>query len=124
MQNLFTGYGFTSSPGLRDCFFRREQSGEWVMLVKIPDGYGNNTPYEDEKDIGGLFAVASSFMEDMDDTFILLKDWINNNEDYSADPERPDMIEEILPWDIAIKQNRYQQDIFIPIKINDIRETM
>jgi len=60
--------------------------------------------------------VASSFMEDMDDTFILLRDWINKSEDVELN-KGAEMIEEILPWDIALKLNRYQQDVFIPIKM-------
>jgi len=57
----------------------------------------------------------------MDDTFLLLKDWIIKNEDYVIDTEQYEMIEEVLPWDIAIKQNRYQQDVFIPIKLKTLR---
>ncbi len=77
---------------------------------------------------GGLFAIASSFMEDMDDTLILLKDWVNHSEHYELDVNaegelnRYEMIEEILPWDIANKLNRYQQDIFIPIQIKNAKE--
>jgi len=61
----------------------------------------------------------------MDDTFILLKDWINQSEDYELDTDeingckRIEMIEEILPWDIALKFNKFQQDLFIPIKIRE-----
>ena len=64
-------------------------------------------------------------MEDMDDTFILLKDWVNKSDHYELDVnteeelQRYEMIEEILPWDIANKLNRYQQDIFIPIQIKN-----
>jgi hypothetical protein len=32
------------------------------------------------------------------------------------------MLEEIMPWDIAERFNRYQQDIFIPIKLRTERE--
>ncbi len=123
MQSLFVKFGFTPSPGLRNCFYRKEPGGEWIMLIKIPDDYENTTEYADEKFTGGLFAIASSFMEDMDDTFILLKDWVNNSDHYELDVNaegelhRYEMIEEILPWDIANKLNRYQQDIFIPIQI-------
>lgn len=125
MQSLFVEYGFTPSPGLRNCFYRKESSGEWIMLIKIPSDYENTTEYADEKFTGGLFAIASSFMEDMDDTFILLKDWVNNSDHYELDANaegelhRYEMIEEILPWDIANKLNRYQQDIFIPIQIKN-----
>ena len=125
MQSLFVKFGFTPSPGLRNCFFRKEPSGEWIMLIKIPNNYENTTEYVDEKFTGGLFAIASSFMEDMDDTLILLKNWINMSEDYELDVnakgefQRYEMIEEILPWDIANKLNRYQQDIFIPIQIKN-----
>lgn len=125
MQSLFVKFGFTPSPGLRNCFFRKEPSGEWIMLIKIPNDYENTTEYVDEKFAGGLFAIASSFMEDMDDTLILLKNWINMSEDYELDVnakgefQRYEMIEEILPWDIANKLNRYQQDIFIPIQIKN-----
>ncbi len=128
MQSLFVKYGFTPSPGLRNCFYRKEPSGEWIMLIKIPSDYENTTEYADEKFTGGLFAIASSFMEDMDDTFILLKDWVNNNDHYELDTNterelhRYEMIEEILPWDIANKLNRYQQDIFIPIQIKNEKE--
>ncbi len=64
-------------------------------------------------------------MEDMDDTFLLLKDWINKSDQYELDANtggelhRYEMIEEILPWDIANKLNRYQQDIFIPIQLKN-----
>lgn len=34
------------------------------------------------------------------------------------------MIEEILPWDIANKLNRYQQDVFSPIRLKDEKELM
>ena len=125
MESLFEKYGFTPKPGLRNCFYRKEPSGEWIMLIKIPMDYENTTEYIDEKFAGGLFAIASSFMEDMDDTFILLKDWVNKSEHYELDAategeyQRYEMIEEILPWDIANRFNRYQQDIFIPIKIKN-----
>ncbi len=128
MQSLFVKYGFMPSPGLRNCFYRKEPSGEWIMLIKIPIDYENTTEYADEKFTGGLFAVASSFMEDMDDTFILLKDWVINSDHYELDANaegelhRYEMIEEILPWDIANKLNRYQQDIFIPIQLKNEKE--
>lgn len=128
MQSLFVKYGFTPCPGLRNCFYRKEPSGEWIMLIKIPSDYENTTEYADEKFTGGLFAIASSFMEDMDDTFILLKDWVYNSDHYELDANaegelhRYEMIEEILPWDIANKLNRYQQDIFIPIQIKNEKE--
>lgn len=123
MQNLFVKYGFTPKPGLRNCFYRKEPSGEWIMLIKIPSDYKNTTEYIDERFTGGLFAIASSFMEDMDDTFILLKDWVNKSNHYERDVnvegelQGYEMIEEILPWDIANKLNRYQQDVFIPIQV-------
>lgn len=122
METLFVKFGLTPSPGLRNCFYRKEPSGEWIMLFKIPNDYENTTEYVDEKFTGGLFAIASSFMEDMDDTFILLKDWVKKSAHYGFDTaeegeyQRYEMIEEILPWDIAHRLNRYQQDIFIPIK--------
>ena len=126
MQNLFVKFGFTPSPGLRNCFYLKEPNGEWIMLIKIPSDYENTTEYSDERITSGLFAITSSFMEDMDDTFILLKDWVNKSEHYELDAnvegQRYEMIEEILPWDIASKLNRYQQDIFIPIQIKDEKE--
>lgn len=123
MQNMFTEFGFTPIPGMRNCFFRKEANDEWLMTIKIPLDYENHTIYADEIFQGGLYAVASAFIEDMDDTFILLKDWITKSQDYELDADengtlqRVEMIEEILPWDIAVKHNRYQQDVFIPIKI-------
>ena len=125
MQNLFVQYDLIPMPGLRNCFFRKENNGEWLMMIKIPQDYKSITPYMDENFQGGLYAVASTFFEDMDDTFTLLKEWVANSEDYELDIDkngalkRKEMIEEILPWDIATKFNRYQQDIFIPIKIRE-----
>jgi hypothetical protein len=63
-------------------------------------------------------------MEDLDDTFILLKEWVSNSDLYEYDKcrrrnARYEMIEEILPWDIANKLNRYQQDLFIPIQMKN-----
>ncbi len=128
MESLFVKFGFIPNPGLRNCFYRKEPNGEWIMLMKIPYDYENTTEYADEKLTSGLFAITSSFMEDMDDTIILLKDWINKSEHYELDTitdgklHRYEMIEEILPWDIANKFNRYQQDIFIPIQIKKEKE--
>ena len=128
MQNLFSAYGLIPQPGLRNCFYRKEQGDEWLMFIQIPDDFNNTTNYLDENFTGGLFAVASSFMEDMDDTFILLRDWIKRSENFELDgdaqekSQRNEMIEEILPWDIANKLNRYQQDVFIPIPIKNEKE--
>jgi len=119
MQNLFAAYGLTPTPGMRDCFYRCEL-GEWTMIRTIPQGYDNQTPYIDESFAGGLYAVASSFFEDMDDTFILLKGWVSKSENYEIDIARIEMIEEILPWDIAHKTGKYQQDVFIPIKMKEV----
>ena len=121
MQNLFAGYGFVSHPGHRDCFFRKEPNGEWTMLAKIPAGYENTTEYADEDFAGGLFAVASSFFEDMDDTFILLKEWVSKSEHYTLGTGM-EMIEEIMPWDIVDQFGKYQQDVFIPIRIQEEEE--
>jgi len=124
-ENIFSEYGFYSEPGFRNCFFRREPNDEWVMLMKIPRDYENATGFIDEDFPGGLYAITSSFMADMDDTFILLRDYINGSDNYELDADaegklqRDEMIEEILPWDIAAKFNRYQQDVFVPIKINE-----
>jgi hypothetical protein len=123
MQNLFAEHGFMPAPGLRNCFYRKELNDEWIMLMKIPEDYDNATEYTDERLTGGLFAVASSFMEDMDDTFILLREWVNNSGGFDLDKGRQEMIEEILPWDIANRLSRYQQDIFIPVRIKDEKET-
>jgi len=125
MQNLFAEYGFMPTPGMRNCFFCKESNDQWLMMMIIPPDYENNTIYTDEIFQGGLYAIASAFIEDMDDTFILLKKWITKSDDYELDADengvlkRVEMIEEILPWDIATKHNRYQQDVFIPIKIKE-----
>ena len=123
-ENLFAKYGFIPEPGLRNCFFRKESNDEWVMLIKIPKDYENATGYIDEDFPGGLYAIATSFMADIDDTFILLRDYINRSDNYESDVDsdgnlqRDEMIEEILPWDIVAQFNQYQQDVFVPIKIN------
>jgi DNA-binding transcriptional MerR regulator len=127
-ENLFEKYGFMPNPGLRNCFFRKEPNGEWIMLIKIPQDYENATGYIDEDFPGGLYAIATSFMTDMDDTFILLRDYINRSDDYAFDTgadgllQRDEMIEEILPWDIVEKFNRYQQDVFVPIRIKNEKD--
>jgi len=116
MQNLFACYELKPNPGFHNCFFRKEANDEWVMLIGISSDYENQTPYVDEHFQGGLYAVTSSFMEDMDDTFVLLRDWVAGNSDFELEIGS-EMIEEILPWDIALKLNRYQQDVYIPIKV-------
>jgi len=121
-ESFFAVYGFMPDPGFRNCFFRKEVNDEWVMLIKIPQDYENTTEYIDEDFPGGLYAIATSFMADMDDTFILLRDYINRSDKYELDVDaegklqRDEMIEEILPWDIVSKFNQYQQDVFVPIK--------
>ena len=128
MQNLFAAYGFMSNPGFRDCFFRKEHNDEWTELIMIPSDYDNMTEYADESFAGGLFAVASSFMDDMNDIFILLKDWVDKSDYYELDTNADgklrcsEMIEEILPWDIVDRFGRYQQDVFIPIRIKTEKE--
>jgi len=130
MQNLFTPHGFTPIPGMRDCFMRKEkgdmaqdeENDEYVMLIKIPDNYQNETIYQDEHLPGGLYAVASTFFENMDDTIILLREWVANSSDFALDLSRKEMLEEILPWDIVNKLGKFQQDIFIPIIIK--KETL
>ena len=119
MQNLFSSYGFLPVPGMRDCFMRKESGDEWVMLMKIPNDYDNETVYLDENLPGGLYAVAATFFESLDDTFILLREWINKSSDFVLDKQRSEMLEEILPWDIANRFKKYQQDIFIPIQIKN-----
>lgn len=124
MQNLFSEYGLIPTSGLRNCFYYRASNDEWIMKLKIPDGFINTTPYLDEFFEGGMFAITCSFMEDMDEAFLLLRDWIDKSEYFELDKDetgtlnRNEMIEEILPWDIAQMLNRYQQDIFIPVRIN------
>jgi len=117
MQNLFAPYGFVPTPGLRDCFMRKEDGDEWIMLMKIPDEYENKTVYMDENLPGGLYAVASTFFENLDDTFALLREWVNDSDDFATDTQRPEMLEEILPWDMVERLGKWQQDVFIPIKI-------
>lgn len=125
MQDLFADHGLIPIPGLRNCFFRKENDNEWLMEIKLPEDYINESEYAEEHFPDGLFAVSCSFMEDMDDTFVLLRDWINHSDHYELDADaegkllRSEMIEEILPWDIAKKMNRYQQDVFIPIRIKE-----
>jgi DNA-binding transcriptional MerR regulator len=125
MQNLFAEYGLKPTPGLRNCFFIRKSNDEWVMNIKIPDDFHNTSPYLDVLIHGGTYAITSSFMEDMDETFVLLREWVNNSKDFELDLDdngvlnRDELIEEILPWDIALKQNRFQQDVFVPVRINE-----
>ena len=115
MQNLFALYGFVPIPGMRDCFF--SLSGQnWIMHIKIPDDYQNETPYAEET-LGGLYAVASTFFESLDETFVLLRKWVNSSIHFELDKQRPEMLEEILPWDIVELTSKFQQDVFIPIKL-------
>lgn len=122
MENLFIDYGIIPTPGLRDCFFLRKPNDIWLMAAKIPGDFINATPYTDTQLKGGLYAVASSFMEDMDETFVLLREWVAGSTHYELDViddstlRRDEMVEELMPWDIARAQNRFQQDVFIPIR--------
>ena len=119
MQNLFGCYGFDPNPSFHNSFLRKEGKDEWIMMIKIPSDYENLTPYIDECFQGGLYAIASCFTDDIDITFTLLREWINKNDEFEirADIE---MIEEILPWDIAVKLSRFQQDVYLPIKIREV----
>jgi len=118
MENLFKDYGFIPNPGMRDCFMRNEPGDEWIMMIKVHDDFENITQYRDEILPGGLYAVVSTFFESMEDTIKQLREWIIKNDDFDIDKQRSEMLEEILPWDIVRKLNKYQQDIFIPVKIN------
>ena len=122
MENLFAGYGFVPTPGMRDCFMRNEPGDVWIMLIKIPDEYKNETVYKDEIIPGGFYAYTSTSFENLDKTFILLREWASSNDDFIPDKERSEMLEEILPWDLVRKFNRYEQDIFVPIKNKNEKE--
>ncbi|MDR1689921.1 MAG: MerR family transcriptional regulator [Clostridiales bacterium] len=117
MQSVFSAYSFTPNPGMREAFMRKEAADEWIMLMKIPDDFNNYTVFTDETLPGGLYAVSSAFFENMDDTFVLLREWVNNSGDFTPDNSRAEMLEEIMPWDIAENFKRYQQDIFIPVSL-------
>ncbi len=128
MQNLFAGYGLIPAPGLRNCFYYRKSSDDWIMNIKVPEDFVNASPYAEDILEGGLYAVAGSFVEDMDDTFLLLREWISRDVYFELDLDangvlnRNEMIEEILPWDIARTLNRYQQDVFIPVRMKKERK--
>ncbi len=123
MQNLFAAYGLLPTPGLRDCFYYGKSNDEWIMNIKLPENFTNTSPYLEGAFEGGMYAIAGSFMEDMDETFGLLREWIKKSEYFELDTDengilnRDEMIEETLPWDIARILNRYQQDVFIPVRM-------
>ena len=116
MENLFRDFGFLPTPGMRDCFMRHDPGDEWIMLIKIPDGYKNETIYIDEHLPGGLYAVVCTFFENLDETFAQLREWVKNSSDFQPDNSRTELLEEILPWDIVKMTGKFQQDVFIPIK--------
>jgi len=60
--------------------------------------------------------VLSELRRLVDDTFMLLREWVNNNDNFDRDTQRSEMLEEILPWDIVKQLSKYQQDVFIPIQ--------
>jgi len=62
MQNQFADYGFVPVPGMRDCFMRKEPRDEWVMLMKIPDNYYNETIFTDEILPGGGMLSLPRFL--------------------------------------------------------------
>jgi DNA-binding transcriptional MerR regulator len=119
MQNMFASYNFNPIPGMRNCFMhpRESQSEEWIMMISIPESYNNETIYKDKIFGGGLYAVATSFFEDLDVSTNLLKEWIEDSQEFGLDYDRSEMIEEIMPWDLVGVTNKFQQDIFIPIKL-------
>jgi len=51
-----------------------------------------------------------------------LREWVNDSDDFEPDEKRSEMLEEILPWDIVGKINKFQQDIFIPIYVKSGEE--
>ena len=120
MQSLFSHYGFDPKPGFHNCFLRKKDNDEWIMMIEIPFDYENQTPYTDENFQGGLYAVASCFMDDIDITFTLLREWIDKNGEFEVRGGF-ELIEEILPWDIAVKLSRFQQDVYLPIKIKEVQ---
>ena len=54
------------------------------MLMNILYDYENSTAHIDEDFPGGLLTIASFFMADMDDTYILVRDWINRSDNMSS----------------------------------------
>lgn len=119
LQNLFGRYGFDPKPGFHNCFLHKKGENEWIMMIEIPFDYDNQTPYLDEDFPGGLYAVVSCMMDNIDITFTLLKEWVDRNGEFEI-RSGYEMIEEILPWDIAVKLSRFQQDVYLPIKIKEM----
>lgn len=121
--NVFLEYGVRSNPGLRDSFYVKKENGVWILMTKIDNDFENITPYKDITFNGGLFAVTTSYMEYFTDKSNQLIKYINKTDLYDIDCNengkwRCDlMVEEILPHDISQRLNKYQQDIFIPVKI-------
>ena len=121
MQSMFSCYGFDSKPSFHNCFLRKEGNDEWIMMIAVPSDYENQTQYVDEDFQGGLYAIASCFMDDIDITFTLLREWADKNDDFEI-RDGIEMIEEILPWDIAVKLSRFQQDVYLPVKIREVHD--
>lgn len=120
--DVFEYHGVMANPGMRDSFYVKKNNDVWILMTRIDDDFDNVTPYKDMIFSGGLFAVTTSFIEYFNDQSNQLIKYINESDLYDIDYDtngkwRCDlMIEEILPHDISQKLNRYQQDIFIPVK--------
>ena len=116
LPNPFKEYGFVPRPAFHNFFFQQEDCGQWIVMIKIPLDYENETPYMDKHFEGGLYAASSSFMDDMADTFGLLRDWVAQSDTFEG-RDGKEVAEEIAPRDIAAKLGLYQYDMYVPIKM-------
>jgi hypothetical protein len=66
-------------------------------------------------DVVNSFSISSRTLRYYEEVG-LIREWVKGSSDFQLDNERPEMLEEILPWDLVKKLDRWQQDIFIPIK--------
>lgn len=115
-------YGIRTYPGTRDAFYQRINGDTWMFMARVPEDYVNRTVYAEAWFPGGLFVAARSFFEDFDERWGLLNEWIEQSEFWEADRDEngdlrwPAMMEELYPWDLSRRLERYQQDLFLPIR--------
>ena len=118
LPNPFKEYGFVPRPAFHNFFFQQEDCGNWIVMIKIPLDYENETPYMDRHFEGGLYAASSSFMDDMAETFELLRDWVAQSDTFEG-RDGKEVAEEVVPRDIAAKLGMYQYDMYVPIKMKE-----
>ncbi len=115
--------GITGINGMREAFmFNNPEKGCYVMIVRIPESFGDIGPFGCYTFPGGLFAVTSAYVYEINERMGQLEEWLQNNDRYELEvidgkARHPYMGEVITPWDLVEQFGEEQQDLFVPIRV-------